>query len=104
MNMLNSVILEGVVSEGLNEDGVFTTCSSRYSKVGEGLVEEKTFVKCIVEGRSRTHVSDKLNEGRGVRIVGRLKEIEGNLGLFAEHIEVKPLGVKKEGKYTFRNN
>lgn len=47
MNMLNSVILEGVVSEGMNEDGVFTICSSRYSKVGEDLVEEKTFIKCL---------------------------------------------------------
>lgn len=49
-------------------------------------------------------LKDKIKEDRGVRIVGRLKEIGDNIGLFAEHIEFKPVGVKKEGKYTFRNN
>lgn len=104
MNMLNSVILEGVVSESMNEDGVFTVCSCRYSKVGEDLVEEKTFVKCLCSKVLADSLKDKTKEDRGVRIVGRLKEIEGNIGLYAEHIEFKPVGVRKEGKYTFRDN
>ena len=104
MNMLNSVILEGVVLEGLNEDGVFTIYSSRYSKVGEDLVEEKTYIKCLCSKVLADSLKNNIKEDRGVRIVGHLKEIEGNIGLFAEHIEFKPVRVKKEGKYTFRDN
>ena len=98
MNMLNSVIVEGVVSTGIDDDGLFTISTSRYQKVGEEFNEEKTFVECLVTGIIRNTVGDKLTEGRGLRIVGYLKQIEGNLGLFVEHVEFKPK------KYTFRND
>ena len=102
MNHLNSVILEGVVSTGFDENGLFTVASSRYKKVGEDLVEEKTFVKCCEFGVVRKYAENKLNKGRGIRIVGYLKNIEGGVGLFVEHIEFKPDTSKlKEGKYTF---
>lgn len=103
MNNLNSVIVEGVVSTGVNNDGLFTIKTTRYYKVGEEFNGENTFVECLVTGSLRDFVKVKLTEGRGVRIVGYLKEIEGNLGLFVEHVEFKPL-VRFEGKYTFKNN
>ena len=103
MNDINSVIVEGVVSTGVNDDGMFTISTSRYHKVGEKFNEEKTFVTCLVTGVLRDYVKDKLTEGRGLRIVGYLKEIEGNLGLFVEHAEFKPMKKSiKEGKYTFK--
>ena len=102
MNHINSVILEGVVHTGIC-NCLFTIASSRYSKVGEDFVEEKTYIDCLVEGKLFNLAKDKLKQGRGVRVVGYLKEIDGKIGLFAEHIEFKPLEVK-EGKYTFKKD
>ena len=103
MNNTNSVIVEGVVSTGIDNNGLFTIKTTRYHKVGEEFNGENTFVECLITGALRDFIKVKLTEGRDVRIVGYLKEIEGNLGLFVEHVEVKPL-IRVEGKYTFKNN
>ena len=100
MNQLNSVIFEGAVHTGINEDGLFTVVNTVFEKVGDDEAVRKVFVECLVVGRFKELYSDKLKEGRNVRIVGKLKEIEGNVGLFVEHIELKPEVIKK-GKYTF---
>ena len=101
MNMMNSLILEGVVigephkseaSDVLN----FTVGSERYYKnrAGED-VEEKGQFKVIVYGRM---CKLPLKDGVGVRIVGRLKQnkwtdSEGvshsEVQIIAEHIEIK---------------
>lgn len=101
MNMLNSMILEGVVSgephlvetsDVLN----FTVETTRYYKnrAGED-VEEKSQFKVVVYGRM---CKLPLKDGVGVRIVGRLKENKWSDGdgvshsevqVVAEHIEIK---------------
>ena len=103
MNQLNSVILEGVVSEGINTEGVFYVDTSRYEKVGDNLVESKTKIKCLVVGQMFVSLCEKITIGRGVRIVGYLSDIGGVVGLFSEHIEFKP-DVIRDGKYNFRND
>lgn len=103
MNHLNSVILEGVVSEGINTEGVFYVDTTRYEKVGDNKIEIKTKVKCLVVGSMFVSLCEKITVGRGVRIVGRLSDIGGVVGLFAEHIEFK-LDVIRDGKYNFRND
>lgn len=101
MNMINSLIIEGVVSgephlvktsDVLN----FTVETTRYYKnrAGED-VEEKSQFKVIVYGRM---CKLPLKEGSGVRIVGRLKQnkwtdSEGashsEVQVVAEHIEIR---------------
>lgn len=101
MNMLNSMILEGVVSgephlvktsDVLN----FTVETTRYYKnrAGED-VEEKAQFKVVVYGRM---CKLPLKEGSDVRIVGRLKQnkwtdSEGashsEVQIVAEHIEIR---------------
>ena len=101
MNMINSLILDGVVSgdphlvktsDVLN----FTFETTRYYKnrVGED-VEEKSQFKVVVYGRM---CKLSLKDGVGVRIVGRLKQnkwtdSEGashsEVQILAEHIEIK---------------
>lgn len=101
MNMINSLILEGVVSgephlvetsDVLN----FTVETTRYYKnrAGED-VEEKSQFKVVVYG---SMCKLPLKEGSGVRIVGRLKQniwtdkdgvSHSEAQIVAEHIEIK---------------
>ena len=101
MDMINSLIIEGVVSgephlvetsDVLN----FTVETTRYYKnrAGED-VEEKSQFKVVVYGRM---CKLPLKEGSGVRVVGRLKQniwtdSEGashsQVQIVAEHIEIK---------------
>ena len=101
MNMINSLILEGVVSgephlvetsDVLN----FTVETTRYYKnrAGED-VEEKSQFKVVVYG---SMCKLPLKEGSGVRIVGRLKQniwtdkdgvSHSEAQVIAEHIETK---------------
>ena len=101
MNMINSLILEGVVSgephlvetsDVLN----FTVETTRYYKnrAGED-VEEKSQFKVVVYG---SMCKIPLKEGSGVRIVGRLKQniwtdkdgvSHSEAQVIAEHIEIK---------------
>ena len=101
MDMINSLIIEGVVSgephlveksDVLN----FTVETTRYYKnrAGED-VEEKSQFKVVVYGRM---CKMPLKEGSGVRVVGRLKQnkwtdSEGashsEVQIVAEHIEIR---------------
>ena len=107
MNMINSLILEGVVSgeTHLNETSTtsvlnFTIEHTHYykNKLGEG-VEEKSQFKVVVYGRMcKLPLKDEV----GVRIVGRLKQnkwtdSEGashsEVQIVVEHIEINEKGV-----------
>ena len=101
MNDLNSLVLEGVVigepheveaSQVLN----FTIGSERFYKneAGEGVTETSQFK--VVAFNSM--LKRLLKEGKGVRLVGRLKEnkwtdkdgvAHSELQIVAEHIEIK---------------
>jgi single-strand DNA-binding protein len=101
MNMLNSLILEGVVSgephlvetsDVLN----FTVEVTRYYKnrAGEG-VEEKSLFKVVAFGAMSKL---PLKDGVGVRLVGRLKQntwtdsdgkTHSEIQVIAEHIEMR---------------
>ena len=101
MNMINSLILEGVVSGEphlVKTSNVlnFTVETTRYYKnrAGED-VEEKSQFKVVVYG---SMCKLPLKEGSGVRIVGRLKQniwtdkdgvSHSEAQVIAEHIEIK---------------
>ena len=101
MNMINSLILEGVVigephlvetSDVLN----FTVETTRYyrNRAGEGVTETSQF-KVVAFG---SMCKIPLKEGSGVRIVGRLKQNKwtdskgashSEVQIVAEHIEIR---------------
>ena len=107
MNMLNSLILEGVVSgePHLNETSTtsvlnFTIEHIRYykNKTGEDVAE--TFLFSVVAFGSMCKIP--LKDGSGVRVVGRLKQNKwidsdgvphSEVQIVAEHIEIKKKGV-----------
>ena len=104
MNMLNSVILEGVVSKDMSDTGVFVISSERHTKVGEERITTSVSVMCLAQGNILESARKWLKEGSGLRIVGHLQYIEDKVGIVAEHIEFKagkPKTNGVEGKYNF---
>lgn len=108
MNMLNSIILEGIVSDVAAKDTPHGKLVSFNLKVlrtykkadGTNVDETSTFaVECW--GRLAERLDkDSLPEGRGVRIVGRLKQNKwtdtdgkkhSGIVAVAEHVELKPM-------------
>ena len=112
MNMINSLILEGVVSGEPHKSEAsdvlnFTVGSERYYKnrAGEDVTETSHF-KVVAFGRM---CDIPVKEGSGVRVVGRLKQnkwtdSEGashsEVQIVAEHIEIK----KKEFSNGLNND
>lgn len=107
MNNLNSVLVEGnlvrdpELSYTPNGTAVckFSVASNRSFKQGEGYVKEVSFFDVTTWTRLAEVCGEYLKKGRGVRIVGRLKQerwtdSEGKshqrVLIVAEHVEFKP--------------
>lgn len=113
MNQLNSVILEGNATrlpDMRETPHGFKVCRiplavNRYYKNSDGQgVKEVSFLDVEAFGRLAEFSEQNIEVGRGMRIVGRLKQgrwknAEGKLmsrvSIIAEHIEFKPR-IKKE--------
>lgn len=117
MNMLNSLIMEGVVTRELTDNPDckdFEIAVSRFYKNAEGeLNEEKSFFTVELYGNmaERGIIVRNIYKDRGVRVVGRLKQRrwkdeEGKeysrVVVIAEHIAFK-LHIKKAVENTEEN-
>ena len=103
MNMLNSLILEGNVIDGLSsfpEGKDFGIEVIRYYKKADGeMVEDKSYFRVEIYGNMADEKFTKnIYVGRGIRIVGRLKQkrwkdedgkLHAKIVVIAEHIEFK---------------
>lgn len=98
MNMLNSVLIEGVMTAGLTLDGRFTIETTR----SEGGEVTKIVILCKLSPafNSNEDVRKVFTTGSIFRCVGRLEKINGDLGVYVEHFEKRGA---RFGKYTFRN-
>ena len=107
MNSLNSILIEGNLTRDpiLNETPKGTTvctfgvASNRFYKQNEELQKEVSFFEVEVWARLAEACAENLKKGRGVRVVGRLKQdrwtdAEGKnhekVRIVAEHVEFKP--------------
>lgn len=107
MNDLNSVLIEG----NLTRDPVlantpkgtpvcnFGVAANRYYRADNEMQEEVSFFEVEVWSRLAERCSDELAKGRGVRVVGRLKQDRwetkdgdprSRVKIVAEHVEFKP--------------
>lgn len=105
MNSLNSVLLEGyLVGEPVESrtalnviECTFTVASERNYRKDDETIKELTNVSIKVSSTIAESCLKHLQIGRGVRVVGRLKQIECNektqLIIQAEHVEFKPVVV-----------
>ena len=111
MNNLNSILIEG----NLTRDPDLAYCSNgtpwcrfavavnRFYKQGDEKKEEVSFIDVSSYGKTAEACAEYLKKGRGVRVVGRLKQDRWNdadgkarakLYIVAEHVEFKP-GLKR---------
>jgi single-strand DNA-binding protein len=107
MNSLNSILVEG----NLTRDPVlaqtpkgtdvcnFSVASNRFYRQGEELQKEVSFFDVEVWAKNAQRCAEYLKKGRGVRVVGRLKQDRwddqnGNrrsrVKIVGEHVEFKP--------------
>jgi single-strand DNA-binding protein len=113
VNQLNSILIEG----DLTQDPVlkelpkvptvcsFSIASKRFYRQGDEIVEEVSCFDIETRGKLADSCGIQLKKGRGVRIVGRLRqELEDFDGknvsrvyVVAEHVEFKPEAKKGGG-------
>ena len=112
MNNLNSILLEGNLVRdpeiSYTPKGApvcnFTVACNRYYKQGEELEEEVSYFDVTVWNRLAEVCKEYLAKGRGVRVVGRLKQdrwedpegkTRSKVHIVAEHVEFKPRPAEK---------
>ncbi len=121
MNQLNSIILEGnlvrdpVLSEPAAGFKVckFTIGVNRfYKNRNDEATQEVSFFEVEGFGKLAEYCQKKATKGRGVRIVGRLKQDlwkdsngkqQNKVYVVAEHIEYKPVNNKNDNAYAGAN-
>lgn len=96
--MLNSVLVEGVMTAGLTLDGRFTIETSRL----EGGEVQKLVILCKLSSalNSNEDVRKMLTNGTILQCIGRIEGISGDIGVYVEHFEKRGA---RFGKYTFTN-
>ncbi len=112
MNSLNSILIEGNLtrdpeSKTLPSGGQvcnFALASNRFYRQGEELEKEVSYFDVEAWSKLALACAENLQKGRGVRVVGRLKQDRwtdtdgrprSRVKIVAEHVEFKPL-FKKE--------
>ncbi len=104
MNSLNSILIEGnvIASPEKRETPRGTTvcdfkiASSRFYQQDETIEEEKSVFGIESWAKLAESCAEHCTEGRGVRVVGRLKQCkDGSIKVVAEHVEFKPVLNKK---------
>ncbi len=113
MNSLNSILIEGNLTrdpefnhtpKGTSVCG-FGVASNRFYKQDDEYQKEVSFFEVETWAKLAESCEEHLVKGRGVRVVGRLKQDrwqdqEGNprsrVKIVAEHVEFKPVFIKKD--------
>ena len=112
MNSLNSILVEG----NLTRDPVltttphgtavclFTVASNRFYRENDELQKEISYFDVEVWSRLAEQCGEELKEGRGVRVVGRLKQDrwenadgkpQSRVKIVAEHVKFRPMTSSK---------
>jgi len=108
MNSLNSILIEGNLVKDPEQKTLpsgsavcdFTVASDRFYKQNENLEKEVSYFDVEAWSRLATACSQNLKKGRGVRVVGRLKQdrwtdpegrLRSKVKIVAEHVEFKPM-------------
>ena len=114
MNNLNSILIEGnLVRDPLYRTTpkgtplcTFTLASNRFFKQDSGLEKEVSFFDVESWAKLAENCHSLGRKGRGVRVVGRLKQDRWNgtdgkshskVAIVAEHVEFRPEFKKSEG-------
>ena len=108
MNSLNSILLEGNLTRDPESKTLatgsqvcnFTVASDRFYRQNENTEKEVSFFDVEAWARLGIACTENLKKGRGVRVVGRLKQdrwtdpegkTKSRVLIVAEHVEFKPV-------------
>jgi single-strand DNA-binding protein len=114
VNSLNSILLEGNLVKDPESKTLatgsqvcnFTVASDRFYRQNEGTEKEVSYFDVEAWSRLGLACSQNLKKGRGVRVVGRLKQDRWTDGegktrsrvmIVAEHVEFKPIRQPSQG-------
>jgi single-strand DNA-binding protein len=115
MNSMNNLIIEGNVTEkpkleilcnGTKFCSVNIAVFRSYRNSAGDFEEEISYFDIITYGKMAEVCSTDCEQGRGIRVVGRLKQekwtddngkAHSKIAVVAEHVEFKPLVKKLEG-------
>lgn len=114
MNSLNSILLEGNLTHEPESRTLptgsqvcsFAIASNRFYKQNEVLEKETSYFDVEAWARLGQTCAETLHKGRGVRVVGRLKQDRwtdqsgkphSKVKVVAEHVEFKPMFKPAEG-------
>ena len=117
MNSLNSILIEGNLTKDPELKATpkgtsvcsFSVASNRFYKQDQEYQKEVSFFDVETWAKLAESCAEYLEKGRGVRVVGRLKQdrwqdTEGNprskVKIVAEHVEFKPIFTKKDDEET----
>ncbi|MDA8425587.1 MAG: single-stranded DNA-binding protein [Treponema sp.] len=122
MNSLNSILIEGNLVRDPESKALatgttvcdFTVATDRFYKQNEELEKEVSYFDVEAWARLGQACSENLKKGRGVRVVGRLKQdrwtdpegkSRSRIKIVAEHVEFKPQRnpPQAEGRETERS-
>jgi single-strand DNA-binding protein len=120
MNHLNSILLEGELVRNpqysLDKEGgpacSFSLASKRYFKNQSGFETETSYFDIETTGKLASQCKEQGREGRGIRVVGRLKQEHGlnaegkpvfRILVVAEHVEFRP-SMTQGQKQTIQND
>jgi single-strand DNA-binding protein len=121
MNHLNSILLEGELAgnpdyrsdEKGNPVCRFSIASNRFFKSDGGLEQETCRFDVETGGKLALQCKEQGREGRGVRVVGRLKQEHGRdtegkpvsrILIVAEHVEFRPSMVREQKQPGLNNH
>lgn len=107
MNQLNSILIEGNLTKDPNFKETtkgtplctFAVASNRYYKQGSEMENEVSYFDIETWSKLADTCGKQLKKGRGVRVVGRLKQerwkgadgiMKSAVKIVAEHVEFKP--------------
>jgi single-strand DNA-binding protein len=117
MNNLNSILIEGnLVRDPMYRTTpkgtplcTFSLASNRFYKQDSGLEKEVSYFDVETWAKLAENCYNLGHKGRGVRVVGRLKQdrwdgadgkTHAKVSIVAEHVEFKPEFKKKEGEVS----
>ena len=121
MNSLNSILMEGNLTKDpeIKETAkgtkvcTFTVASNRYYKKNDEQQQEVSFFPVEVWAGLADSCNQYLKKGRGVRVVGRIKQDRWTdqedknhekFKIVAEHVEFKPMFTKNKGESSDNPN
>lgn len=92
MNCFNSLIVEGNLVHGKREENVFKFAIkyNHFHKDSDGNEHiETSFFDIECYGKLADLCEKQFQKDRGVRLIGRLKQVESKVVIVAEHVEFK---------------